>query len=138
MKVIIAGSRNLKNGLHVVHATVQAYAVFPKKSITEIVSGACGIDADDPNREQKKARGVDGLGEAYAIRKGIPIRRFYPSWARLGPAAGPIRNEEMARYAQALIAIPATEHPVPGSGTWDMISRAEKHGLFVYIHRIAP
>ncbi len=137
MNVIIAGSRNIKNGLYVVHALVQASTVFPKQPITEIVSGACGIDADDPKREQKKSRGVDGLGEAYALRKGIPIRRFYPSWASLGPAAGPIRNEEMACYAQALVAIPETEHPVPGSGTWDMISRAEKHGLFVYIHRLA-
>ncbi len=42
-----------------------------------------------------------------------------------GKAAGPIRNQEMADYADALIAFPGQ------SGTYDTIRRATRKGLVV-------
>jgi hypothetical protein len=96
-------------------------------SISEVVSGACGIDADDPRRMHKPAKGGDGLGEMWAKANGIPICRFYPAWNRMGKKAGFIRNEEMAQYADALIALPG------GSRTAHMIRRARTHGLETFV-----
>ena len=86
--------------------------------ITEVVSGG--------------ARGADLLGERWAKDHGIPVKRFPAKWNRqpdgsYDKGAGFKRNEEMARYADALIAMPG------GNGTADMIRRARNHGLKVYV-----
>ena len=59
--------------------------------ITEVVSGG--------------ARGVDKLGEIWAVKNDIPIRLFPANWKEHGRSAGYIRNKEMANYADALIAL---------------------------------
>ncbi len=115
MKVIIAGGRNLTDYGLVVEAIFLA-----KFDITEVVSGACGIDADDPRRDGLLAKGGDGLGEDWAYFNGIPILRFYAAWKRLGLKAGPLRNAEMAEYADALLALPGNK------GTADMIKQARQ------------
>lgn len=113
MKVIIAGSRSIHN-----------YSVLLKTmnsardngwEITEIVSGG--------------AYGVDQLGERYASEFGIPLKRFPADWNRHGRSAGFIRNEKMAEYADALIAI----WDGKGSGTVHMIKQAEKNNLKLMI-----
>jgi hypothetical protein len=87
-----------------------------KLEVTEIVSG--------------KARGADTLGEQYAKEKGIPVKEFPADWNKYGKAAGPIRNEEMARYADWLIAF---WHP-DCKGTTNMIrimrEMKKKHRVF--------
>lgn len=35
----------------------------------------------------------------------FPIKKFYPDWGKHGKAAGPIRNKQMAEYADALLLI---------------------------------
>lgn len=45
------------------------------------------------------ARGADRLGEKYAEKRGLFIKRFIPNWSENGKGAGYIRNEEMAKYA---------------------------------------
>lgn len=47
------------------------------------------------------------------------------------PASGPIRNGEMAKYADALIAM----WDGTSTGTKNMIDQATKHGLKVYVVR---
>lgn len=82
------------------------------------------------------ARGVDTLGEEYAIRNGILLTRFPVSDAdwRANPRAGHARNERMAKYAHALVAC----WDGRSGGTRHMISIARSYMLLVYIHRVAP
>lgn len=86
MKVIIAGSRIIKN-YHLVAPHIEA-APF---EITEVV---CGM-----------AQGIDLIGKEWADRNGIPGKYFPADWKKHGMSAGPIRNMDMAKYADALILI---------------------------------
>jgi len=109
MKVIIAGGRSYKftaldrsriNGLKL---------VLP---ITEVVSGC--------------ASGADQEGELWAKSAGIPIKHFPANWSKYGKSAGPIRNREMANYADAVILFKG------GSGTKNMLEEARAKGLKIY------
>jgi hypothetical protein len=71
---------------------------------TEVVSGACGIAEDDPGKPEF-ARGIDGCGERWAFDHNIPIHRKPAKFKTLGRKAGPLRNREMAEYADALLLI---------------------------------
>lgn len=110
MKVIIAGSRGIEDWRVVVDAIKESGF-----EVTEVVSGG--------------ARGVDRIGESYAMSNNLPIARFRPDWKEYGKSAGVRRNEEMACYAEALIAV----WDGMSRGTEDMISRARRVGLKVFI-----
>jgi hypothetical protein len=69
----------------------------------------------------------DDLTQPDAVIKTLADGRRYDA------NAGPRRNEQMAAYSDALIAIRGKGE---SSGTEDMISRAGKHGLKVFVHRI--
>lgn len=86
MKIIVAGSRGITDP-HVVAVAIEGSGF----AVTEVVSGT--------------ARGVDQLGEAWALSRRIPIRRFPADWETHGRSAGHRRNAEMASYADALIAV---------------------------------
>lgn len=88
MKLIIAGSRYGKPSSEFIAETLKLYSI---EGVTEIVSGT--------------ASGVDEQGEKYAGKVGLTIQPFYPDWGKHGKAAGPIRNREMADYADALLLI---------------------------------
>ena len=89
MKTIIAGGRNFKDYL-MLKKQVDYYQLH-KNQITEVVSGG--------------AAGADTLGEQYALENNIPIKVFNADWNKHGRAAGPIRNGQMAEYADAAIVI---------------------------------
>lgn len=108
MRVIIAGSRDGCAQRHLAEAIESSG--FP---ITEIVTGG--------------ARGVDTQAFDWGWTAGIPVKTFLADWKTNGKAAGPIRNRQMAEYAEALIALPG------GRGTANMIEEATKRGLRVYI-----
>lgn len=110
MKTIVAGSREITNYQKVYDAIFSSPWI-----ITEIVSGG--------------ARGVDTLGEQAAAAFGIPIKVFPADWDKLKRAAGPIRNQQMAEYADALIAI----WDGNSRGTADMIRQARAHKLRVHL-----
>ena len=75
------------------------------------------------------ARGADRLGERYAREKGYRLRQFPADWDTHGRSAGPIRNGEMAKNADALIAF-WNGH---SSGTKNMIETAKRYDLPVRI-----
>lgn len=83
--------------------------------LTEIVSGG--------------ARGVDRLGERWAKRQGISLRKFTADWAEYGKKAGILRNITMAEYADALIAF----WDGRSRGTKHMISEAKRRGMPYWI-----
>ena len=113
MKTIIAGGRDLTD-YRLVEAAI-ALCGFDWL-ITEVVSGV--------------ARGIDTLGERWAEDHRIPVKRFPADWDTYGKRAGMLRNEHMAQYANALVAIPDKV----SRGTRNMISLAEKHNLRIYVY----
>ena len=115
MKTIVAGSRGITD-YEIVHKAVYESPWV----ITEIVSGG--------------ARGVDTLGEQVGAAFNIPVKVFPAAWDTHGRAAGPIRNQQMAEYSEALIAI----WDGVSTGTWDMIKRAERMKLCVHIVKLTP
>lgn len=115
-KVIIAGSRDfndysfLKEKLDILLSEI--------KDDIEIVSG--------------KARGADQLGEKYAKERNYSIAEFPADWNRFGNSAGYIRNEEMAKYANACVAFWMNN----SRGTKHMIDLSEKYNLKIRIYKI--
>lgn len=113
MKVIIAGSRTGFVAKNVFEAVDESPFVG---KITEVVSGT--------------ARGVDKDGEYYAHCHDLPIKKFPADWEKYGKAAGVYRNEEMAEYADALVAV----WDGKSRGTYHMIKTMERMGKPVYIY----
>ncbi|WP_298286857.1 DUF2493 domain-containing protein [uncultured Lutibacter sp.] len=116
MKLIIAGSRTFTDYKKLFEVCDQ---ILQDQNNIEIVSGAY-------------YRGADKLGEQYAKERGYKLIRFPPDWERFGKAAGPKRNEQMANYADALIAFWEGK----SRGTKNMMQLAETKGLKINISQI--
>jgi len=71
------------------------------------------------------ARGADRLGEKLAVEKGYELLIFPADWDTHGRAAGPIRNSEMIKKADGLIAFWNGR----SRGTSDSIKKAEERGI---------
>lgn len=121
MRLVIFGSRDI-NDYDALCAVMHDLVIKP----TEIVSGG--------------ARGVDKLGERWALEHLCPATIFKAQWDAHGLAAGPLRNEKMALYvADALpdaaylcLRVPPTQK---SNGTDDMLQRLinlHVPGLLVY------
>jgi hypothetical protein len=116
MKIIIAGSRKFNN-----YGFLKSKCdnIINFRTDIEIVSGCC--------------RGADLLGEKYAFDRGYPVKPFPAKWKRpdgsIDYSAGFIRNEQMAKYANGLIAFWDMKSP----GTKNMIDLANKYSLKVRI-----
>lgn len=125
MKIIIAGSRDYnvelaaewRGLLDIMYDALHQFET-DFASVEEVVSGG--------------AKGADACGEEWAKRHKIPIKRFPADWSK-GRSAGPIRNREMAAYADALVAVWDGKSP----GTANMILEAHRRGLDVFV-RIVP
>ena len=102
IKVIIAGTRDFDN-----------YELL-KQKMDKILAGKVR------NNEEiiiisGTARGADKLGERYAREKGYKIERYPANWDKYGKRAGYIRNEQMAKVADACVCF------------WDEQSKGTKH-----------
>jgi len=87
------------------------------------------IDAINPSEiVSGGATGADAGGEKYAKVKDIPLKLFPADWS-IGNKAGPIRNTEMAKYADAVALFKG------GYGTADMYKKAVANGLTIYDFR---
>lgn len=123
MKLIIAGSRYGINGYNKELQTdfnVGLYTYIDdilknhKDKITEIVSGT--------------AWGVDKAGEYWARKNGIAVKQFPADWGRLGMVAGHVRNKDMAKYGNSLLAI----WDGASTGTESMIKFATEFNLPIF------
>ena len=117
MKTIIAGSRSIKD-LKVLEKAIQVQRMSGLGNITEVVCGC--------------AFGVDFLGQLRAKANNIPIKHFPADWYKQGRGAGFIRNIEMAKYADVLLAIWDGE----SKGTQHMIRTATAQGLEVHVFKL--
>lgn len=110
-KIIVAGSRDF-NDYEKLEFTLDF--ILEKYKDVEIVSGGC--------------RGTDKLGERYAKENNIPLKIFKADWS-IGKQAGYVRNNQMALYADVLIAF----WDGKSKGTEMMIKLAKMYELDVLI-----
>ena len=114
MKIIIAGSRSFTNYPFLY---LKCSFLIGEHTDVSIVSGT--------------AHGADRLGERFAKAKGFRIERFPANWEKYGKRAGYIRNEEMAKFSDCLIAF----WDGKSRGTGHMIDLARRSGLKVRVVR---
>ena len=105
MKLVIFGSRSIDNYDEVKAILTETINYMWPQDIEEIVSGG--------------ARGADHIGEKWAAEHGLPVTMFIADWDKYSKAAGPLRNQDMAEYADAGLAIWDGE----SKGTLDMLDR---------------
>ena len=106
-RVIVAGGRDFGD-FELLYRKLDTYLANKLPEVT-IVSGM--------------ARGADTLGVRYAQDRGLDVAKFPAEWERYGKSAGYIRNQEMAKEADALIAF------------WDGRSRGTKHMIDIATER---
>lgn len=88
MKLIIAGSRTLQVSPVQIKTYLDSFNISKPDTV---VSGT--------------ANGIDKNGESYADFYHIQIVRFPAEWTKYGSRGGPIRNNKMAVYGDALLLI---------------------------------
>lgn len=115
MKVIVAGSREFNNEKFIFKKLDELLKQYQD---IEIVEGAC--------------RGVDLIARKYAINNDLSLKEFPAQWNTYGKAAGGIRNDQMAKYADVLIAF----YDGSSKGTSNMIKAAKRENLDVHIVNI--
>ncbi len=113
MRVIIAGSRTITDTNRMLH--IAKNVPF---NIDVILSGC--------------APGPDSFAIQLAKAKGVKLEMYPADWENKGIHAGLIRNNEMAKKADALIAIWDGE----STGTYHMIKAALHNKLSVYVEVI--
>lgn len=79
------------------------------------------------------ARGADTFGELWAKRRAKAVRVFPADWKRFGRSAGPKRNQQMLDEGRPQAVIAFTRDLRTSRGTRDMVTRARKAGLPVWL-----
>ena len=108
IKLVIAGGRDFDNMQLLKESLKKFYQDFGSE--IEVV---CGM-----------ARGADMLGYNWAKQTGAEIHEFPADWDKHGKSAGYRRNEEMAKFGDAVLAF----WDGKSKGTAHMIDLAKKHG----------
>lgn len=122
IRIIIAGSRKFNDYIKMLNKLDElGIHLLATMDDIEIVSG--------------HASGADTLGEKFAKAYNYPLKIFPADWNTYGKAAGPIRNEQMVKYAAEanrgiLVAFPIGE----SKGTRNMIKLAKQYGLEVNVY----
>lgn len=107
-RVVVAGSRDFKDYDRLA-AELDKF-LKGKENVT-IVSGT--------------ARGADRMGEQYAAEHGYKIDQFPAEWGKYHQGAGPIRNLQMVKTADAVVAFWDNE----SSGTKNIIDCARQENI---------
>ena len=113
MKTIIAESRNVVDQAIIEKAVLESAFL-----ITEVVEGGL--------------KGVDTLVRKWAEENQLPIKEFKAKWIKYGKSADPIRNRDMAEYADALISVWDSK----SRGTKNITEIANKLKLKVFIYHL--
>ena len=102
MNLAIVGSRTF-NDYELLKKETDIFIKENSTIITCVVSGG--------------AKGADSLGERYAREYNIPTKIFYPNWDLYGKKAGYLRNIDIVKNADLVIAF------------WDGVSTGTKSSI---------
>jgi hypothetical protein len=135
MKIIVCGSRDFDDVELLDKTLRKATAKLTWKQV-EIVVGGQEKKVWCSDKLRWKYIGADRLAADWALdskkpKIGIKLTTFHADWDKHGKKAGPIRNKEMAVYADACIAFWDGQSP----GTKNMIALAETYGLKLVVVR---
>lgn len=109
--LIIAGGRDFKDEVMLKKEAERfALDIINDNSLTVISGGA---------------QGADTLGKLWAEYNGYCVKEILPNWDKYGKRAGIVRNTEMAKIGDYLLAFWDEE----SSGTAHMISEAKSRGI---------
>lgn len=89
-KLLIAGSRTFNN-----------YSLLEDEIVKFCQDKEIKISPDSLIIISGTAKGADKLGELFAYKQELFVKRFPADWERFGKAAGYFRNEDMAKEADA-------------------------------------
>jgi len=105
INVVVAGGREYENYPELSQKLDQTISQLniPERMSVNIVSGG--------------ARGADTLAEKYAQERGLGLQVFPANWNEKGLSAGTLRNTQMAKEGDVLVAFPG------GTGTENMIQQ---------------
>ena len=105
INVVVAGGREYENYPELSQKLDQTISQLniPERMSVNIVSGG--------------ARGADTLAEKYAQERGLGFQVFPANWNEKGLSAGTLRNTQMAKEGDVLVAFPG------GTGTENMIQQ---------------
>lgn len=111
MRLLVCGGRDYRDRDRVYAALDKVRAKYPD---IQLLHGG--------------ADGADSLAEDWADVSGVGQTVFLAQWDLYGKRAGPMRNQRMLEEGRpdAVVAFPG------GSGTADMVSRAERAGLPIW------
>lgn len=113
--VIIAGTRDFSDYALLNEKVIKILSQKTEEFNVKIV---CGM-----------ARGADLLGKKFADEHGLEVVECPADWDKHGKKAGYMRNEEMAKISDALIAFWDSKSP----GTKHMIDLATKYKLKIRV-----
>lgn len=113
MKVLVCGGRAFDDYAMVIRVLDRVHESTPA-GISLVIHG--------------DANGADRLGGAWAVLRRLPVQAFPARWQAEGKAAGPLRNQRMLDEGKPdlVVGFPG------GTGTRDMLTRAEKAGVLRY------
>ena len=117
-KIVVAGCRDYNNYNEASEYINECIGDIKDGYTLIFISGGC--------------KGADLLGERYAAENGHKVERYAAEWNRYGKAAGPKRNEEMAKIADCVICF----WDGKSKGTESMIKLAEKYNKMLFIKEI--
>ncbi len=123
MRAIVCGGRNFGN-----YGTSRRGSVEWKKADAERTFIFDTLDKLNPHCIiEGAAPGADTVAGEWAIANNRELLEFPADWKRLGPSAGPKRNQQMLdeEKPHLVVSFPG------GKGTADMIKRAKKGGFDV-------
>lgn len=123
MRILCCGDRNWKAKRAVYFGIMYAINNNTKGAVVAsdvtIIHGAC--------------RGADTLAGEVAIEEGMRILLYPAQWTKYGPAAGPIRNQQMLDEGKPDVVVAYHDDLLTSKGTKDMIERASKAKLPIYV-----
>ena len=112
MVVLVCGSRSLCR-------LYRIYDCLKSMVVSLVLAGGC--------------RGADTLAACAAQACGYPFREFPADWQKFGKAAGPIRNQQMLDEGKPDLVVAFHENLEKSKGTKDMIRRAIRQGIPVWL-----
>ena len=115
MIVAIVGSRDFNDESYMERMVEEAVGI---DNIDLIVSGG--------------AKGADSLAEELAVKHDIPTKIYPANWLRYGKSAGMIRNKEIVRAADVVIAFWNGQSPGTKMSIRECVQTGTQHFVYTY------